>query len=91
MPPGRKPLIIPNVSWKIQVPIDIAAEIDLINLDPVRGTPAYGKRSEFVFLWRDGPPAQQAPIDLMVEVRAVTADNRRGPPTQLRVAAAPGS
>ena len=48
MPPGRKPLIIPNVSWKIQVPIDIAAEIDLINLDPVRGTPAYGKRSEFV-------------------------------------------
>lgn len=50
-----------------------------------------GKRSEFVFLWRDGPPAQQAPIDLMVEVRAVTADNRRGPPTQLRIAAAPGS
>ena len=48
-----------------------------------------GKRSEFVFLWRDGPPAQQAPIDLMVEVRAVTADNRRGPPTQLRIAAAP--
>ena len=48
MPPGRRPLIIPNVSWKIQVPIDIAAEIDLINLDPVRGTPAYGKRSEFV-------------------------------------------
>ena len=50
-----------------------------------------GKRSEFVFLWRDGPPAQQAPIDLMVEVRAVTVDNRRGPPTQLRIAAAPGS
>jgi metal-responsive CopG/Arc/MetJ family transcriptional regulator len=48
MPAGRKPLLIPNVSWKIQVPIDIAAEIDLINLDPVRGTPAYGKRSEFV-------------------------------------------
>ncbi|MBD9477558.1 hypothetical protein [Pseudoxanthomonas sp. PXM02] len=52
--------------------------------------PVEGKRSEFVFLWRDGPPAQQARIDLVVEVRAVTADNRRGPPAQLRIAAAPG-
>lgn len=49
-----------------------------------------GRRSEFVFLWKDGPPAQQARIDLLVEVRAVTADNRRGPPAQLRIAAAPG-
>ena len=50
-----------------------------------------GRRSEFVFLWQDGPPAVQANIDLVVEVRAVTADNRRGPPAQLRIAAAPGS
>lgn len=50
-----------------------------------------GRRSEFVFLWQDGPPAQQGPIDLVVEVRAVTPDNRRGPPAQLRIAAAPGS
>jgi hypothetical protein len=49
-----------------------------------------GKRSEYVFLWKDGPPAQQARIDLVVEVRAVTADNRRGPPAKLRIAAAPG-
>ena len=49
-----------------------------------------GRRSEFVFLWKDGPPAQQARIDLLVEVRAVTPDNRRGPPAQLRIAAAPG-
>ena len=48
-------------------------------------------RSEFVFLWQDGPPAQQQPIDLVVEVRAVTPDNRRGPPAQLRIAAPPGS
>jgi hypothetical protein len=27
----------------------------------------------------------------VVEVRAVTPDNRRGPPAQLRVTAAPGS
>lgn len=50
-----------------------------------------GRRSEFVFLWQDGPPAEQQPIDLVVEVRAVTPDNRRGPPAQLRIAAAPGS
>ena len=50
-----------------------------------------GRRSEFVFLWQDGPPAQQQPIDLVVEVRAVTPDNRRGPPAQLRIAAPPGS
>ena len=48
-------------------------------------------RSEFVFLWQDGPPAQQQPIDLVVEVRAVTPDNRRGPPAHLRIAAPPGS
>lgn len=59
------------------------------------GTPVAGRvdgrRSEFVFVWQDGPPAQQRPIDLVVEVRAVTPDNRRGPPAQLRIAAAPGS
>ncbi|KRA44259.1 hypothetical protein [Pseudoxanthomonas sp. Root630] len=59
------------------------------------GTPVAGRvdgrRSEFVFVWQDGPPAQQQPIDLVVEVRAVTPDNRRGPPAQLRIAVAPGS
>lgn len=50
-----------------------------------------GRRSEFVFLWQDGPPAEQRPIDLVVEVRAVTPDNRRGPPAQVRIAAPPGS
>ena len=49
-----------------------------------------GRRSEFVFLWQDGPPVQQARIDMIVEVRAVTADNRRGPPAQLRIASTPG-
>ena len=57
--------------------------------EPVAGR-MDGRRSEFVFLWQDGPPAQQARIDMVVEVRAVTADNRRGPPAQLRIAAAPG-
>jgi len=57
--------------------------------EPVAGR-VDGRRSEFVFLWQDGPPSQQVPIDLVVEVRAVTADNRRGPPAQLRVSARPG-
>jgi len=57
--------------------------------EPVAGR-LEGRRSEFVFLWKDGPPVQQARIDMIVEVRAVTADNRRGPPAQLRIASAPG-
>jgi hypothetical protein len=57
--------------------------------EPVAGR-VEGRRSEFVFLWRDGPPSEQSPIDLLVEVRAITPDNRRGPPAQVRIAAAPG-
>lgn len=50
-----------------------------------------GRAAEFLFMWTDGPPAQQQPINLEVEVRAVTADNRRGPTTRLRVTAVPGA
>ncbi|MEL1264608.1 hypothetical protein [Pseudoxanthomonas putridarboris] len=50
-----------------------------------------GRRSEFLFMWRDGPPWEQKPLDLQVEVRAVTPDNRRGPPALLRVTAPPGA
>jgi hypothetical protein len=64
--------------------------LSIFPMAPVTGR-VDGRRSEFVFLWQDGPPAQQGPIDLVVEVRAVTPDNRRGPPAQLRIAAAPGS
>ena len=56
---------------------------------PVAGR-VNGKRSEFLFMWRDGPPDQQQPLELELEVRAVTPDNRRGPPARLRVSAAPG-
>ena len=45
---GRKPLLIPTEAWKCQIPIDIAAKIDLLLLDPVRGVPVYGARSELV-------------------------------------------
>lgn len=50
-----------------------------------------GRRSEFLFMWRDGPPWEQKPLDMQVEVRAVTPDNRRGPPALLRVTAPPGA
>lgn len=45
---GRRPHIVPTTDWKIRIPVDIAAKIDLICLDPVKGTPAYGARSELV-------------------------------------------
>lgn len=50
-----------------------------------------GRDSEFLFMWTDGPPAQQQAIQLQVEVRAVTADNQRGPATLATISAAPGS
>ncbi len=56
---------------------------------PVQGREAR-RLSEFLFLWRDGPPSQQKPIDMQVDVRAVTRDNQRGPATRLRLGARPG-
>ena len=53
--------------------------------------PISGRSSDFLFMWREGGPAQQQPIDLQVEVRAVTRDNRRGPPARILVRASPGS
>lgn len=45
---GRKPLLVPTVAWKCQIPENIAAKIDLFLLDPIRGVPIYGARSELV-------------------------------------------
>ena len=52
--------------------------------------PIEGRSSDFLFMWQEGAPAQQKPIDLQVEVRAVTRDNQRGPPTRIVLRAAPG-
>jgi len=56
---------------------------------PVQGREAR-RRSEFLFLWRDGPPSQQKRIDMQVDVRAVTRDNQRGPATRLRLGSPAG-
>jgi hypothetical protein len=53
--------------------------------------PIDGRHGDFLFMWQEGAPAQQQPIDLQVEVRAVTRDNQRGPPTRIVVRAAPGA
>jgi hypothetical protein len=45
---GRPPLVVPTVEWKCRVPIDIAAQVDLILYDPVRNITAYGERSALV-------------------------------------------
>ncbi len=50
-----------------------------------------GRDREFLFIWRDGPPSQQQALDLKVEVRAVTADNQRGPATLATISVSPGS
>lgn len=45
---GRPALVTPTVEWKLRVPVDVAAKIDLLTLDPARGTITYGARSELV-------------------------------------------
>lgn len=45
---GRPKLLIPTVEWKLRVPVDLAAKVDLLCLDPLRGSIAYGERSAFV-------------------------------------------
>ena len=45
---GRKALVIPTVDWKCRIPADIAIKVDTLLLDPVRGLPQYGARSELV-------------------------------------------
>ncbi|MEJ1095243.1 MULTISPECIES: hypothetical protein [unclassified Pseudoxanthomonas] len=61
----------------------------LFPAEPVAGK-VEGRQAEFLFMWQDGPPAEQQPIRLEVEVRAVTQDHRLGPPTRFVLDAAPG-
>lgn len=49
-----------------------------------------GRQADFLFMWQDGPPAQQQPIRVEVEVRAVTQDHRLGPPARFVLDAVPG-
>lgn len=53
--------------------------------------PVDGRRSEYLFMWREGGPSQQKFLDMQVEVRAVSKDNMLGPPARVLVRSAPGS
>ncbi|WP_374011603.1 hypothetical protein [Pseudoxanthomonas koreensis] len=54
-------------------------------------SPSSGRKAEHLITWLDGTPAQQQALNLLLEVRAVTPDRRRGPPMMVQVVAAPGS
>lgn len=43
------------------------------------------RRAEFLLLWPDDPPAQQKPLRMEVEVRAVTRGYLRGPPMRFTI------
>lgn len=45
---GRPPLASPKVAWKVHVDARLAAEVELILADPLRGRAAYGERSELL-------------------------------------------
>lgn len=45
---GRPALVVPTVDWKCRIPVDVAAKIDMLLLDPVRQEVAYGRRSQLV-------------------------------------------
>ena len=45
---GRKPLMIPTIDWKCQIPVDVATKVDLLLLDPLTNKPVYGSRSVLV-------------------------------------------
>jgi len=53
-------------------------------LEPVSGT-VEGQRARFVFIWLDGHPSRQTPLNLDVEVFAVNKGLEIGPSRRFRV------
>lgn len=48
MKPGRKPKSVPTVEWKFHIPVDLAAEVELLLKDPLRERVKYGARSDLL-------------------------------------------
>lgn len=71
---GRKSLVVPTILWSCRIPVDVAAKVDLLLHDPLRGVPEYGARSALVSRllreWLDSHGAH-APVDKL----APTTDN----------------
>jgi metal-responsive CopG/Arc/MetJ family transcriptional regulator len=45
---GRRAYQVPRVAWKCYIPEDLAAEVDLLLMDPLRAKAEYGARSELL-------------------------------------------
>lgn len=45
---GRKANLVPSVSWHIEIPIDLAFQVEARLLDPVTRKAEYGKRSKLI-------------------------------------------
>lgn len=45
---GRPPRTLQRVAVKIQLDLDLAAELDMLCFDPLRGKPSYGDRSDII-------------------------------------------
>lgn len=48
--PGRKANAIPTVEWKFHIQADLAAEVEMLLLDPARDKAKYGARSDLLHL-----------------------------------------
>lgn len=70
---------------------EVGFEYRLVSGDAPKGlfataalaSPVNGRRAEHQFSWEDVPPEQQRPMPLVLEVRAVTRDHRRGAPARI--------
>jgi hypothetical protein len=48
MPRGRKANLVPTVSWHIQVPVDVAFQVENLLMDPVTKKATYAARSRLL-------------------------------------------
>lgn len=44
----RRPSSIPRVEWKVSLSAQVAAEVDLLTLDPITRKPRYGERGRLI-------------------------------------------
>lgn len=67
--PGRPPKATPTVRWDMYISVDLAAEVELLCLDPVTQRQRYGARAALIeqalreYLDRYRRPAAQPPAE----------------------------
>lgn len=45
---GRPPFAVPKVEWAVMIPQPLAAQVELLLLDPLLDKPKHGARSELL-------------------------------------------